>query len=570
MSAAHGYNSSCPDDYVAFNVMDAAKKANKAGWGNITFKLEASSETDNKAWKKFKDNPVIDVSFNRAPNKPYSLQAIPLTGCATAAPYPVIGLTDVTFKAAATDPDSNLKSIHLTVWPQSNVNAKVFNADVAVKKDAKDPKLGRLEKLIEDTKFKNGTYLWNTQAVDAEAAKSAVSVTCGFVVDHSRPNPPKVASVEFPVGDEGDDAAWKTPLGTPGTFTFTGSGADTVKYLYSLEAPTFTQTATMSGTVGTAKGVLPLHAGPNVLYVKAEDKAKNQSNVTTYLFYVTPRDTVDGPGDTTGDQFADLFAVNQDGNLELYAGDVNQPLTAAKAPNGYWTGALITHNGDYWAGDGAQDLIARMPDKKLWIYPGSGLGGVDVARRIGLQLPEGAPDPASFTQILSVGDIDGSGEPDMFVTAGNQLWALLGYTGARMSRAVKLPSTEWSGRTIVTVADHNADGAVDLVYRASTGALFLRNGKKAGSGTDLNSLATAAASATGKDAAYSAPSWDTANIRLVAGTPDATKDGKADIWVVKNDNTVWLYPGGATVQGAGRRIALATDGRNWTGTKAIG
>jgi hypothetical protein len=413
--------------------------------------------------------------------------------------------------------------------------------------------------------------------VDSNGARSKLaSATCGFIVDHAKPNPPTVTSTEFPNGDEGDDNAWKTELGGSGTFTFTGGGKDTAAYIYSLDSTTFNKTAKMSGTTGTTDPpVVPAHAGPVVLYVKSVDKAGNQSDAKQHLFYVKPRDTVDGPADTTGDKFPDLFAINSSNDLELYAsdgtGDINQGLTAARgAPTGYWADALITHHGDYWPSDGLQDLIARMPDKKLWIYPGNGLGGVEIKKRIALQLPTGAPDPGTYRQILSIGDIDTDGQPDLLVTTGDQLWALVGYTGAHISQAIKLPSTEWTNRSIISVADHNGDGAVDLVYRASTGALFLRHGKKTGNKTDLNSFATAAASATGKDTAYSSASWDTANIRLAVGTPDANGDNKPDIWVIKTDNSVWFYPGGATTQGAGRKIALVTDGRNWTDTKAIG
>ncbi|WP_433791373.1 hypothetical protein [Actinoplanes sp. CA-252034] len=582
IKVAYGYNSSCDDHEVAFDAMNAARTANTANpnWSDITFKIQAGSETDTKGWKKFTDDAVLSVGYNRKPTTPVDLQSLPLTSCAAKTPYPVVGITDLTFKAKATDPDSNLKAIHLTIWLQSNTNTKVVDADITVKKDATNATIGRIEHGVKGSSFTTGTYLWNTYAVDTENIKSANSVTCGITIDRSKPSPPRVTSVAFPDGDEGDDQNWKTPLGTAGTFTFSGGGADTTRYVYSFEAPGFTSSVSVDKTVAsndtvTTPGVTPPHAGPNLLYVKAEDKAKNQSNVTTYLFYVAPNNTLDGPGDTTGDKFPDLFALDQDNNLEMYAsdgnGDINQPLSAApNVPDGYWTGALLTHNGDYWAGDGLTDLIARLPDKKLWIYPGTGLGSIDVAKRIALTLPAGSPDPGTYTQVLSVGDIDGDRNPDLLVITGNELWALLGYTGARVSRAVKV-STEWSGRTLVTLGDHNNDGAADLVYRASTGALLLRNGRKAGAGTDLNSLATAAASGAGKDTAYSSTTWDSANIRLIAGTPNADTAGSPpDIWVVKTDDTVWYYPGGATAQGAGRKIALVTDGRDWTGTKALG
>jgi hypothetical protein len=577
VNAAHGYNSSCPNDWIGFNALDAAKAANKDGWDSITFKLEASNENDKYSWKKFEDKPYIDVAFNRLPLTPTNLQNAPFAGCRTAAPYPVLGITDVTIKAKARDIDQNLKSIDVKLWASNDAAHPVFDGEIPVKIDKTAPQYGTIDKPFDDTKFKNNTtYLWNATAVDTAGARSKLtSATCRFVVDHAKPNPPTVESVEFPKGDEGDKKVWLTELSKPGTFTFTGGGDDTVKYIYSLDSTTYDRTATMTGTTGTADAVVPAHAGPVVLYAKSVDKAGNQSDATQHLFYVKPRDTVDGPADTTGDTFPDLFAVNSSNDLELYAsdetGDINQALTAARgAPAGYWAGALITHHGDYWPGDGLQDLIARMPDKKLWVYPGNGRGGVDIQQRVALRLPTGAPDPGTYRQILSVGDIDTDGQPDLLVTTGDQLWALVGYTGAHISQAVKLPSTEWTNRTIISVADHNGDGAVDLVYRAAAGALFLRHGKKAGTKTDLNSLATAASSATGKDTAYSSASWDTANIRLTAGTPHPTGDNKPDIWVIKTDNTVWLYPGGATVQGTGRKIAAVTDGRNWTDTKAIG
>ncbi len=54
-------------------------------------------------------------------------------------------------------------------------------------------------------------------------------------------------------------------------------------------------------------------------------------------------------------------------------GDDLPPVVAA--PSGHFKGALITHNGDIYVGDGLQDLIVRVEGK----------------------LPDGAPSQASLT-----------------------------------------------------------------------------------------------------------------------------------------------------------------------------
>ncbi|MEU9235148.1 FG-GAP repeat domain-containing protein [Streptomyces subrutilus] len=105
--------------------------------------------------------------------------------------------------------------------------------------------------------------------------------------------------------------------------------------------------------------------------------------------------------------------------------------------------ALIGHSTDWFPGDGLTDLIARMPDGKLYIYPGIGTGQFDVARRTEILLPPGAPEPATFRQIIVTEDIDGDGLADMFALDADSLWAFSGYTGssrASMGESTSLPS----------------------------------------------------------------------------------------------------------------------------------
>ncbi|MFB6557977.1 FG-GAP repeat domain-containing protein [Streptomyces sp. NPDC056400] len=185
--------------------------------------------------------------------------------------------------------------------------------------------------------------------------------------------------------------------------------------------------------------------GPNVLYVRTANHAGNVSVPTEYLFYVSPRTGTDKPGDVTGDQFPDLLAIDKDGNLRTYAGD-RQGDTDAFIPGAVQDGkpvapghfkdpastipALIGHATDWHPGDGITDMIARMPDGKLYIYPGTGTGQFDAGRRIEMQLPAPAPDPATFRQIVVSEDVDGDGLPDLFALDADGFWAFSGYTGS--------------------------------------------------------------------------------------------------------------------------------------------
>ncbi|MFG2711967.1 hypothetical protein ACGFX2_15595 [Streptomyces goshikiensis] len=112
-------------------------------------------------------------------------------------------------------------------------------------------------------------------------------------------------------------------------------------------------------------------------------------------------------------------------------------------PDGYWkdaaTGksALIGHSTDWFPGDGITDLIARMPDGKLYAYPGDGSGRFDISRPMNILMPAGSPDPATFTQLITNEDVTGDKIADVFaVTDTGTLWALNGYT----EPASRLPS----------------------------------------------------------------------------------------------------------------------------------
>ncbi|WP_329276151.1 VCBS repeat-containing protein [Streptomyces sp. NBC_01451] len=593
-SFAHGWNSSCPDDYVRYDAMSVAQDAADAGWVSLFIGLQATDESSSYSWKKFKAEseaaPKLVMEYTRKPAEPTKLHMTPGPDCDTTSPYASVGGADLTFDATGTDPDGDLKYLDFEVW-QNGSSTKLYDTPVSV--DSAGKASVTLDGLDgSSSKFANGkTYHWRVRGLDATGSGSTYAPkgdgNCGFVYDATRPNSPNVTSTAFPE-DDGTGAVWSSvSFGTGGAATFDAQGSkDTVKYEFSYNNSTFNHSATPATAGGTATATLtPPSAGPNVLYVRAVDAASNVSEAFKYIFYVKPRDTADAPGDVTGDAKPDLFVIDQFDDLRLYPapsnGDIHASLPAAHdegavlaeddAYDSYWTGALITHNGDFLPGDGIQDLVARMPDGRLYVYPGDGYGSVDITRQTEIVLPSGAPDPADLDQILAVGDIDNDDRPDLFAIAGTQYWAFLGYTGGTFSSAVlQNDGTAWADRDLVSVGDHNADGEVDLVYRIlSSGRLWLRFGKSDGNGgTTLASLSTSGNSLNGTDTAYASSGWTTSTVRLLMGGPDVNLDGIPDMWAVMNDDlgTVRFYRGGASTVGAYTTVVSS----GWTEKGAVG
>ncbi|MGV9315388.1 VCBS repeat-containing protein [Streptomyces sp. NPDC003691] len=612
-SFAHGWSGSCPDRDVEFDAVPVAQDLADEGKKSVTIRLMATDERNNGdgaySWKKFnaegESSPKINMIYNRKPTEPVNLRMSPGGGCSVKAPHPQVGKSDLVFSAKSSDPDKNLSHLDFEIW-RSGSTTKFVDTEVPVKADGTESVtvLSTSPHLVD-----GATYHWAVRAKDDMGSYSTYgppgSEPCTFVYDSRSPSSPKVDS---PTGDFPEDNAggvWsKNPYGSPGKFRILpgGTNEEVVTYKYSFNRESYDLEVTaadarkVNPSTGLEEGFVPLRlpptAGPNVLYVKAVNGFNNESKPAKYLFYVTPRDKSDAPGDVTGDGQPDLYAIDGDGDLRLYPsdrpgahnqeGELHSSLAAAHDAGiqlektseyaTYWmssTGApaLISHNGDFMPADGVTDLVARMPDGKLYLYPGDGYGSFDINERIGIQLPSNAPAPSTFSQILAVGSVSGDKQPELFVTAGDALWAFTGYSGARFEKATQLSATGWTNRDLVNVGDVNGDGPADLVYRSfDTGNLQLRRGKAAtGGGTDLASLGSAAASQTGTDTGYGT-GWTAANIRLLMGTPDASANGTPDMWAVDGTGAVRFYS--TTATGTGPPKTVITGG--WTLTKAIG
>ncbi|MET9959437.1 DNRLRE domain-containing protein [Streptomyces sp. NPDC006326] len=597
--AGYGYNSSCPDNWIATDIKGLVADAAASGWGALSLGFAAPNESDSYYWKKLLANgetaPYIEILYNHPPDVPIAanMQTFPGGPCQTTSPGTSIGKTNVTFQVKGTDRDGadTLKTVQIEVWDAES-GAQIRNDVLPPNSD------GVLSVEVPMDKFTSGRkYYWLSRTTDADNWNSPGSGPldsggggwCTFTVNHDVPTSPAISSPHFPPrGDQHTE--WSVnPASTPNqVFELRGNGTkveDIREYQWSLNRPLFDKKVVPAGVdaLGTFNIQVDI-SGPNVLYARTVNKYGNISDYATYPFLVSPRPGQDKPGDATGDGHPDLFAVDGDGNLRTYAGDAagdtddyirGAVRDGVPVEDGYWKTAndrpvLIGHSTDWFPGDGLTDLIARMPDGKLYMYPGIGTGQVDVGRRMEILLPAGAPDPASFRQIIATEDIDGDGFADMFALNPDGLWSFSGYTGASFTKQKKMAGVVWDPRDLVGVRDVSGDKVPDLIFRDNANAskgLLLRKGKAGtNGGVDLASLSAAANAEGAQDYTYATTGWGRDAMPRILGTSDATGDGIPDIWAVDSLGNEWLFQGGSTTLGA----AAGRDEDGWNKFLTIG
>ncbi|GAA2250128.1 VCBS repeat-containing protein [Streptomyces atrovirens] len=560
---AKGWSSACPAGNLAFNTTAAAKDAATGKWPTITLELAASNESDTYGWKKFDaKSAVLSTEYNTVPSGPQAMDTSPSTkndsGCNTT-PYGIIGNTDLYLTAKVSDLDGGTLTARFILFaPGHHPDDRpdgflIVDQTVSVTSGTvarlKVPKT----KLTPYVNLYNGQFAWKVQALDARAASAmAPSTACRFLFDPTRPStPPGISSSQFPDGSNGWPVVTAS-VRTQGSFTLSNGGVtDVTKYEYWTDTDPTVRTATPASTGGsiTVK-FTPTSAGANRLYARSVDKAGNKSDQADYLFYANGPKVADAPGDINGDGNPDMWAVDKDGTLRRFygAGDSTVTEASATASSVSWSGAEITHRGD-WTGDGYEDLIALHHDttantSRLWIHPNTGFGFAcsDCSGDANDQRELTTYDPGNnhwqnADEILSIGDVDGPldvdndgvddipGHPDLLVRQGNLLWLYFGSPDNRLDTdrdPVLIGPDGWSKYTLMAPGNIWGDERVDLLGRdTETGDVYLYTGT-GDDGDGLADQSTKLRTGTG---------FTTAAAPLLTSPGDADHDGYPDLWL---------------------------------------
>ncbi|MGW3521368.1 FG-GAP repeat domain-containing protein [Streptomyces hydrogenans] len=533
-----GNDTYCPGDvgheFASTELKAFVQKAADNGWGAATFGLKPPDSYlgNTRAYKRFKNNPVLSIDYNfkpvvtsKAAYEGYYTESgdgnvlVPCGGR--------IGRNGITLTAKIKDQDLGGLSAYFQVKNSSGTPV-TFSPNRAGTSGS-----GEVEVTVPAEVLANGTYTWTVYAKDGENTTSAVTAPCSFSVDGIGPTEPVVVLDKD--GTLAGQATDKYAARVPRQFKFTNKVSDVDGYCWTMDRPLSTAPAPRcpngnwvdAGTdsLHTATVTLTPFARPtSVLNVIAYDKYGNKSSIasgkdqfplaTTPPAFVYETDTNpvdnpyghDRPGDLNGDGFADFVATDTDSQLWFYGGNGNLGSPAARQLVGTsgWTGALIAHRGDLIgmsfkerAPDGYEDFLVRLPNDKLYLYPGNGVGSPWVYTRKELLHPS-EDDWRGLRQMLLPGNIDGKPGNDLItveciydIDKSCINGRLLLYSGNGASgddgqnqaipfdfdKEITLGTGGWRDLTNLAVSDVNGDSYADLVARdPSDGTLYLYPG----------------------------------------------------------------------------------------------
>ena len=198
-------------------------------------------------------------------------------------------------------------------------------------------------------------------------------------------------------------------------------------------------------------------------------------------------------GDLTGDGHPDLAGITPRGDLVLYSGNGHGGFLGAGRTIGHgWNGfAAVFSPGDL-TGDGHPDLLAVTARGDLRLYRGNGHGGfLNASRLIGRGWN-------TFSHVFAVPGFDGPGRVDLAgVTRAGDLYLYRGTGAGGLARARRV-GTRWNTFTALTASGTFAGhGSTGVLARTNAGGLLLYPGTGSGGwraarplGTGWNAFST--------------------------------------------------------------------------------
>lgn len=237
-------------------------------------------------------------------------------------------------------------------------------------------------------------------------------------------------------------------------------------------------------------------------------------------------------GDHTGDGIADVFAVDEQGRLQVYAGSATGSLTHLGQVGTGWSGMdYITQVADV-DGDGRSDLLARRSsDNSLWLFRATGNGYLSSWKQVGKNW-------GSMDMIVPVGSLDG-GSTQYVVARRATDGALFRYvmTADGLSQIAHI-GKNWNGmQQLLSVGDFTGDGRSDLLAIRDDGTLWMYSG-------------TATASiASGKKVGQG---WQ--GFVLAFSPGDLSGDRRGDLVGKRGDGEVFTYANNLGRWGTARQI----------------
>ncbi|MCC3762658.1 hypothetical protein K3N28_06185 [Glycomyces sp. TRM65418] len=322
--------------YVSFNVTSMVKTADDNGWANLTLGLRAPDESPSPEllqWNRFDSfSAVLEIYYDVMP---YAVSNRKLNGvfCTT---------------SVENAPWTNSRTPRMSALYRSQDTSLLYQARLrsSTPVDAIVYDYTTSEPLTSNKEYSNtlpsryalgdGLYYWLARSFSSTntGLASAWSPPCRFKVDGTKPSTPTVTP-----GSEG-------PYQADGTLSLTLASEDPVvngiasgidHFEYSWQSNSFDKHVDSTGTATISR---TLSAGRHVLYVRAVDKAGNESDQRAYTFFVgrdilaTPMATWRFEGDTLDDTGHGHNLELADGASIAYTADRDGRTDAALALDG--------------------------------------------------------------------------------------------------------------------------------------------------------------------------------------------------------------------------------------------
>ncbi|NJC86760.1 LamG-like jellyroll fold domain-containing protein [Planosporangium mesophilum] len=452
---------------VGFNATAAVREAANNGSSTTTFGIKADNESDITYVKRFCDNAVLAVNYNRAPDRPNTseLTMSPGGACITGANRPYVDAPPQLY-AVLRDPDHS--SAHAEqvygsfriFWPADAPTVSRFY-DTPMKVSGSTFSITAPSDLPQ-----NVTIGWEVRASDGTAwgPWSSGQSRCEFIYDNTQPTAPDIDSPEYLPADAGEqtyacapDEVWRGSVGVYGTFTFDSAATDVKEYWYGFnQNPSAANKLTPTSLGGPASvRWMPDRDGPNFVTVQAVDQANKKSTIAICHFRVATRPPVG------------RWALNEGGGPAA-ADDAGGPVAHPATAGG---GVAFGAPGPGGTGDAAARLTGTADSYLRTDSAGLVQTQTSFTVSAWVRLTDDTRDRVAVSQ-------DGSGEPGF----------TLGYDADARSWIFRLPTTDISslGAWSVSVGPAVKDEWTHLVavYNAETRGikLYVNDGTKSASG----------------------------------------------------------------------------------------
>ncbi|MER6233454.1 LamG-like jellyroll fold domain-containing protein [Streptomyces sp. NPDC001616] len=291
-SFAYGYDGCAAKD-AEFNVRSAVQKAANDKASSLTFGLQAASETDGYAWKRFSDKAFLRVKYNLAPTQVKMSQLTMEYGgtCKRPENAPRVRTLGKVYANNITDPDGDNVAVQFQAmwdtgdgkgaiarWKPALTSYKASGSSFVVSLPTSIPQ--------------NKTVNWYVRSYDGAQyspwSSAGDPTGCYFVYDTTVPKAPAITSGDYPASDpENPDDPWFDGVGRYGSFQIKAADSDVTKYWYGINGdPSSKNVITTAAGAAQALKVLPSKAGLSFITAQAFDAAGNGSEVRTYQFRV--------------------------------------------------------------------------------------------------------------------------------------------------------------------------------------------------------------------------------------------------------------------------------------------